>query len=191
MEESYLVVGLGNPGKAYEKTRHNIGWNVLKFFAEKHGFVFKSALSEVKGNLALGRQGGKKVFLLHPMTYMNQSGSAVKLCTDYFKIPLSHLMVISDEADLPFGKLRLRKKGSAGSHNGLKSIEYFLQSQEYPRLRVGIGQPDKGELADYVLGNFTEEENNELPKIIEKAVGVIDSWLAKGIELTMNEMNKM
>ena len=187
--EIYLVVGLGNPGKAYEWTRHNVGFQVVDLFAQKKGFTFRRS-SLVEGEIAEGNLNGKKTFLLRPMAYMNLSGYAVRRCCDYFKIALNHLLVVSDEADLPLGSMRLREKGSAGGHNGLKSIEEELNTQEYARLRIGIERPVGEELADYVLGRFTDEEKPKIVDVIERATQIIDLWLSEGIEAALRVANR-
>lgn len=188
-DEIFLIVGLGNPGKAYEDTRHNAGFKAVKQLAEKAGCVFKPDLELAKGQIAHGMIGGKRALLLLPMTYMNNSGYSVRLCADYFKIPHHHLIVVVDDVALPFGKLRLRTEGSSGGHNGLKSIESHLQTQNYPRLRIGVGHDPQSQLADYVLGKFTEEEKNALNETLKKAVSVIEIWLALGPEEAMKLAN--
>jgi PTH1 family peptidyl-tRNA hydrolase len=171
-----LIVGLGNPGSAYENTRHNMGFRVLRAFAQKNGYVFRNANSMV-GELAQGKLEDKKVILLLPMTYMNNSGRAVRLCSDYFEVAVSRVLIVCDDVALPFGELRLRLKGSAGGHNGLKSVEAHLGTTEYPRLRIGVGHQQEGDLADYVLGKFSAEELKLMPEIEEKALERIDLWL--------------
>jgi peptidyl-tRNA hydrolase, PTH1 family len=176
-EESYrLIVGLGNPGAAYEETRHNIGFRVVKALADKYRLSFR-AVSQLEGEVAKGIVQEKKTLLFLPMTYMNESGHAVKRCLDYFKVPLEALLVISDEIYLPFGNMRLRKEGSSGGHKGLKSIEAHLGLQSYARLRIGISDRKEGELEDYVLGRFTSEEREKLPEIVEKACEQVLHWL--------------
>lgn len=174
--DRYLIIGLGNPGKEYDNTRHNIGFRIVKALAEKYSIQMRSALVRAKGSLGQGVIDEKECLLLLPFTYMNESGGAVKKCMDYYKIPSDHLIVIVDDVALPFGNLRLRKEGSAGGHNGLKSVEAYL-GQNYPRLRVGIGDREHGELADYVLSTFTTEEERALPEIVDNAIGMVSAWL--------------
>jgi peptidyl-tRNA hydrolase, PTH1 family len=176
-----LVVGLGNPGTAYEHTRHNIGFSVVKAYADKKGLIFRHA-PIVSGDIAHGNIDGTKVILLLPATYMNSSGQAVKLGVDYFKIDLKNVLIVSDDVNLPFGKLRIRENGSAGGHNGLKSVEEHLGTQEYPRLRIGVGGVHPSELAEYVLAKFIPEETGELPKVIENAVSIVEQWIAGSIK---------
>lgn len=172
-----LIVGLGNPGKEYENTRHNIGFMALQLFAKLHDFKFRYS-SGVKGDLAIGTVGGQKVLLLLPSVYMNLSGISVKLCQSYYKVEISHLIVVCDDAAIDFGECRLRTKGSSGGHNGLKNIEAAIGSQEYARLRVGIGYPTGEMLADYVLDKFTKEEQERLPEILTKVADMLKSWAA-------------
>ena len=177
MQEScYLIVGLGNPGTAYVNTRHNLGFLVLEKFAEKHGLIFKRE-ARFLGKIAQGQINGKKVILLLPLTYMNNSGESVRPCADFYRILSEAILAVCDDVAIEFGTLRLRPKGSAGGHKGLKSIETHLGTAEYPRLRVGVSDRLEGDLADYVLGSFTEDERKELPKILENAVAQIEQWL--------------
>jgi peptidyl-tRNA hydrolase, PTH1 family len=174
-----LVVGLGNPGKAYDETRHNVGFRVVRRLAEKIGIPFHQG-SYFSGEIAQGRMEGKKVIFLLPMTYMNSSGQSVKMCADYFKISSEQILVVCDDVALPFGTLRLRAEGSSGGHNGLKSVEEHLGTKNYPRLKIGIGDRKQGGLADYVLGRFSADENESLPNVIEKAALVVERWIVDG-----------
>ena len=184
----FLIVGLGNPGVAYEETRHNIGFKVVKAFVNKHGLKVRQA-SQFSGDLAEGFWENNKIIVLLPMTFMNSSGCAVRLCADYFHIQPHQMLVICDDVALPFGKLRMRERGSAGGHNGLKSIEAHLNSQSYPRLRIGVDGADQIELADYVLGKFTAEEMADVPEIVNKAVAVVETWVSKGVIKAMQLAN--
>jgi peptidyl-tRNA hydrolase, PTH1 family len=174
--EDLLIVGLGNPGRAYEKTRHNLGFLCTEKFAEKHGFPFRKS-DQFSGKIAVGQFSDKKVYLLLPLTYMNCSGEVVQSVAKYFRVAPHHILVVCDDINLPFGSLRMRSEGSAGGHNGLKSIEAHLGTRGYPRLRVGVGDRVQGELADYVLSPFTKEEMEELPKIIENSIADIEQWV--------------
>jgi len=187
-EENYLIVGLGNPGKAYKKTRHNVGFNIVESLANKHSLSFKHA-SHLIGDVAQGQICGKKGLLLLPATFMNSSGDAVRRCIDYFKIALDRMMIVCDDVALPIGTLRMRRKGSSGGHNGLKSIETHLNTQEYGRLRVGVSSPGQEELADYVLGKFTLEESKTIQEMTEKAIEVLELWIAAGIAMAMKKAN--
>ena len=187
--DGFLITGLGNPGSAYAATRHNIGHEAVRHFAKRHGLKF-SKVSKVSGELAQGQVQGTKVVLLLPLTYMNSSGESVRRCFNYFKPQLEKTLVVSDDVALPFGALRLREGGSAGGHNGLKSVEQHLGTQEYPRLRIGVGRPEGEVLADYVLGQFAPEEKRGLPEVLEKAASVLEVWMAQGIKAAMNSVNK-
>lgn len=189
MKEPYLIVGLGNPGKTYEDTRHNIGFRVMKAFAAKYGISFHPALVRAKGSLGEGKVKDKKVYLLLPLTYMNESGLSVRKCVDYYKISPDSLIVVADDVALPFGRLRLRMQGSSGGHNGLKSVEAHLGTQEYMRLRIGVSDRQSGDLSDHVLGQFTKEEQKELPAIVDRAIHTLEVWLSEGMEVAMHEAN--
>jgi peptidyl-tRNA hydrolase, PTH1 family len=186
--EKYLIVGLGNPGEAYIKTRHNVGFNIVQSLAKKHAMGFKHA-SHLIGDVAQGEICEKKGLLLLPTTFMNSSGDAVRRCIDDFKVPLDRLIVVCDDIVLPIGKMRLRSKGSSGGHNGLKSIEAHLNTQYYARLRIGVGSPQEGKLVDYVLGKFSQEEIKVIEEITVKAVEVLELWIAAGIAMAMQTAN--
>jgi PTH1 family peptidyl-tRNA hydrolase len=189
MTTKRLIVGLGNPGAAYIGTRHNIGFCVVQAFAKERGFHFRQ-VTNIKGELAQGNVGESKVFLLTPVTYMNNSGEAVRACLDYFDISVEDMMVVVDDIALPFGKIRLRPQGTAGGHNGLKSVEAYVRTQYYSRLRVGIADREHGDLADYVLGRFTAEESSKLPEIVKQAVSVLETWVTNGIGPAMQSANQ-
>ena len=183
-----LIVGLGNPGKRYEQTRHNIGFVVGQAFVQQSGMRFRRSLRN-RGKIAKGLVDEISVVLLLPTTNMNRSGAAVKRCLRLHQIAVGDLLVIVDDVDLPFGNLRMREKGSAGGHNGLKSIEEAVGNREYPRLKVGISDRTEGELKDYVLGRFSPEEKDQLPGIIQRAVDGINIWAALGIQEAMKNVN--
>ena len=186
--QKYLIVGLGNPGKAYDETRHNIGFQVLRAYAQKKGIAFRQTAG-FAAELGQGQLDGKKTVLLLPLTYMNSSGEAVRLCQQYFEIAHENLLVVCDDIALPFGRLRFKAKGSSGGHNGLKSIEQHLGTSEYPRLRVGIGEKMGETLTEHVLGKFTPEEKKCLPEVIERAAQAVEMWLSSGIEVAMRGFN--
>lgn len=184
-----LIVGLGNPGKQYAATRHNIGFMVVDYLAEKLGvkvdkIKFKSVIGE-------GFSGTKKIVLAKPQTYMNLSGEALLDIVQWYKVDPQDLLVIYDDLDLPVGKLRLRMKGSAGGHNGMKSIIYLIQSDDFPRLRIGIGRPQNEniETVNHVLGKFDEEESKIMSEAVAKAAEAVLAVLDKGVEKAMNEVN--
>lgn len=188
--KQFIYVGLGNPGKEYEKTRHNIGNLVLRAFADNQGFLFKSD-SRFKAEIAKGEINGVKIHCLFPTTYMNESGVAVRKYIDFFKINSSRVVVISDDVDLPFGQIRLKTAGGAGTHNGLKSVEKHLTTQNYPRLRMGIGLGYKDQdLADHVLSRFNAEEAATLDSFIKQGASVLVRLINEDIALVMNDVNK-
>jgi len=174
-----LIVGLGNPGKAYELTRHNIGFKILQEIARQLGSSFQ-VKKEFRGECAQGIVGDKKVFLLIPTTYMNLSGEAVKAFTDFYKMSPEQVLVICDDVYLPFGKLRLKDRGSSGGHNGLKNIEKMLVTSQYIRLKVGVDHNSDWDLADYVLAPFLKEEQEKLPSVIKEASDVALTWVNFG-----------
>lgn len=186
--EKYLIVGLGNPGKEYEQTRHNIGFAVVDHLAEKWKVTF-SENRKMLGKMAQAVSQGKKVYILKPTTYMNLSGRSVQSAYNYFGVELSHLLVVVDDVYLPLGEMRMRIDSGSGGHHGLDDVEKELGTKEYARLRVGVGNPAQGELGDYVLEKFTKEESRLLPQVIEKAVQVIELWLCEGLVPAMNTAN--
>jgi len=184
-----LVVGLGNPGLGYRATRHNMGYEVVKKIAKQQHWSFKRERG-LEGKVARGKMHEKELILLLPLTYMNKSGVAVERSLEEFHVSLENLLVIVDDTALSFGKLRFRKTGSSGGHNGLKSIEAHLRTDHYPRLRIGIGACTGSDLAAYVLGPFSREEKGCLPEIQERAIEAVDLWLKKGIDGAMQKVNK-
>lgn len=184
-----LIVGLGNPGKTYDKTRHNIGFEAVEKLAKKHGLEFRKQL-KFKGWVAEGQIGEDPVMLLMPLTFMNLSGEAVALVMRFFEIDLSRLMIVTDDVALPLGQLRIKINSGSGGHNGLKSIEACLQTNRYPRLRIGVGDREAGDLADYVLSRFNAEEEKLIPGVLDRAVQALEIWLDTGITSAMNFANK-
>ena len=185
----WLIVGLGNPGEEYAKTRHNIGFQVVNELARRYGLDFGKKIA--KSRVAEGQIAGQRVALAKPFTYMNVIGQAVVSLGQWYKLaPAQELLVIYDELDLPFGTLRLRERGSAGTHNGMKSVVGQLGSQVFPRLRVGIGQGPPGrDAASYVLGRFTREEQEQVPEIIARAADAAEVVLREGLIAAMNRFN--
>ncbi|RNI29809.1 aminoacyl-tRNA hydrolase [Rufibacter immobilis] len=184
----YLLVGLGNIGPEYANTRHNIGFMVLDYLAKKHEVSFDTGRHSFVTEF---KYKGKHFTLVKPTTYMNLSGKAVAHWLSVLKIPASQMLVITDDLALPYGKLRMRAKGSAGGHNGLKHIEETLGSNDYPRLRFGVdAQFSKGRQVDYVLSPFSEDEQIDLATYIEKAADMCLSFGTIGLERTMNFFNK-
>jgi len=185
----WLIVGLGNPGEEYARTRHNIGFQCVMHLARRHGLDF--ARKRAHARVAEGHIGGERVVLARPITYMNRSGQAVSGLRSWYKVdPAVGVLVIYDEMDLPFGKLRLRQRGSAGTHNGMKSIVGQLGSQDFPRLRVGIGKPPPQWAATaYVLGRFTDDEEEALPTLYEQVADAVELVLREGLTAAMNRYN--
>jgi PTH1 family peptidyl-tRNA hydrolase len=182
----FIIVGLGNPGKKYDGTRHNIGFEVVDYLAKLHGIEMKKL--KFKGLYGEGRIAGEKVILLKPQTFMNLSGECVRDFVSYFDLPLENLVVIYDDVDTPVGSLRIRKKGSAGSHNGMKNIIYQLKADTFPRMRIGIGAPTF-EIAAYVLGRFGSDEWPEVEDAAKRAAEAVPLLIEDGVDLAMNRYN--
>jgi PTH1 family peptidyl-tRNA hydrolase len=184
-----LVVGLGNPGGKYENTRHNIGFRVLAELAKRGGAGRPSAKFDAE--VAEVRVADCKVLLACPLTFMNASGRAVGPLVNFFKLPLSDMLVICDDLSLPLGKLRLRGQGSSGGQKGLQDIIRVLGGQDFPRLRLGIGAtPASWDTADYVLGRFSAEESPVVEKMVHTAVSAVEAWVRFGLLVAMNEFNR-
>lgn len=183
-----LIVGLGNPGRKYEKTRHNVGFEVLNLLAERNSAG--TTKEKFSGRIADATVGGEKSLLLWPMTLMNLSGQSVGPAVDFYNIPLSDVLVICDDFNLPLGTLRFRSQGSAGGQNGLSDIIRRLGSQEVPRLRIGIGPvPPAWDAADFVLGKFKRSEQTVIEDSIVRAAEGVECWAAEGIEKGMSKFN--
>ncbi len=184
----FAVVGLGNPGRNYSGTRHNVGFDTVELLANRNNInlnkiKFKSIYGE-------GIIGGKKVILLKPQTYMNNSGMAVLDVYNYYKMPLENILVIVDDVDIEFGTIRIRKKGSDGGHNGLKSIIYQLGSQDFPRIKIGIGKRKEGQdLADFVLSKFSKDEKPRIEEAVLNAAMAVETIITYGIDEGMNQFN--
>lgn len=183
----YLIVGLGNPGKQYAGTRHNIGFETVDYICFKKGVK----LDKAKFNAIYGefRLAGHRVLMAKPLTYMNKSGSAVMDIARYYKIETRNIIVIFDDVDLEQGKLRIRPNGSAGTHNGMKSIIFQLQSEDFPRIRIGIGKPLNMDLADYVLQRFSPEETDLIKDVAIAASKAVDEIILNGVDSAMNKYN--
>ena len=185
--KKFLIVGLGNIGEKYQNTRHNIGFKILDFFASKENIIFETVKLADKAQYKLK---GRTFIFLKPNTYMNLSGKAVKYWLEKEKIPLENLLIITDDLNLPFGTLRLKTKGSDGGHNGLKDIQEKLNTTKYNRFRFGISDNfGKGRQVDYVLSEWTSEENEKLGERLEKSMEVIKSFGLSGMNNTMNGFN--
>lgn len=186
----FIIAGLGNPKKEYDNTRHNIGFAMIDALADKYQISVMDI--KHKGMTGKGIINGQKVILVKPLTFMNLSGECIRALTDYYKIdPETELIVVSDDISLPPGQIRVRKKGSAGGHNGLKNIIQHLGTEGFQRIRLGVGEKPKGyDLADYVLGHFSKEEQPMMKEGIDKAIQAAEMMLAGEIDQAMNEFNR-
>jgi PTH1 family peptidyl-tRNA hydrolase len=188
MSDPYLIAGLGNPGPEYARSRHNVGWLVAERLAERYDLSFDKI--QLKGRVALGNAHGQRVILVRPLTYMNSSGESVVPLMRFYKVPTTNLLVVYDELDIPFNTLRLRPAGGAGGHGGMKSIIRSLGSQDFARLRVGVGRPPAGwDPADFVLAQWTKDEQSQVPALVDRAADAADLWLTDGILTAMNRFN--
>lgn len=184
----YVIVGLGNPGKDYTNTRHNIGFDTVDLLADRNNInINKIKFKSVYGE---GNINGEKVILVKPQTYMNNSGETVRDIANFYKLDPSELIVIVDDIDIDFASVRIKKKGSAGSHNGLKSIIRLLGSDKFPRIKIGIGKryPNQ-DLASFVLSRFSKDERVEIEESIYSAVEAVETILKDGIDIAMNKFN--
>ena len=183
-----IIVGLGNPTAKYEKTRHNVGFEVIDALAEQYNISVDTA--KHKGLYGKGKIEGQSVILLKPMTYMNLSGESVSAVANYFKVEAEDIIVIYDDINLDVGRLRIREKGSAGGHNGIKNIIAHLGTEGFPRIRVGVGmKPPKMDLADYVLSRFSKEEQEEMEAGYDKACAAVKLLVVDEIAKAMNDYN--
>jgi PTH1 family peptidyl-tRNA hydrolase len=190
METLHLIVGLGNPGAEYAKTRHNAGFLLVEKLAEQ----WKAGWSNERkfnARIARGESGGKRVLLCEPQTFMNLSGEAVGSLVKFYQVPLPNFLVMVDDADLPLGEIRLRPGGGgSGGHHGLDSVAQHLGSRGFARLRIGIGRKDSArEIVNHVLGKFDADENGLLEKVLARAVGQVDCWLNAGLQKAMSQFN--
>lgn len=183
----YLIVGLGNPERDYSNTRHNMGFNVVNKLAEKYGIDVNK--SKFKGLYGTGIVNGEKVMLLKPQTFMNLSGESVKEVVDYYKVDLDKVLVIYDDMDLEPGKIRIRKSGGPGTHNGMKSMVQCLCSQSFPRIRVGIGKPDDDNFIEYVIGAIDDDDKKDLAIGVDRALDATVAILENNIDFAMNKFN--
>ncbi len=182
----YLIVGLGNPGKEYENTRHNIGFGVVDYLADKYNIDINR--TKFKGVYGEGFIANKKVIILKPTTYMNLSGESISEVVNFYKLDNEEVIVVYDDISLPIGKMRIRPTGSAGGHNGIKSTISSLGSDVFPRVKVGVGQP-KHDLVSHVLGKFSKEDNDILTKTIPAACEAIEEIIRNDVKEAMNKFN--
>ncbi len=185
----FLIAGLGNPGREYENTRHNAGFLAIDHLAAKYGAAVNRV--KFKGSSGLCRIGGRQALLLKPGTFMNLSGQSVREAMAFYKIPPERALILFDDINLAPGKLRVRRKGSDGGHNGMKNIIYLSGSDQFPRVKIGVGQKPNPEynLADWVLSRFTESERKALEEALEKACGAVELILSGSIDRAMNLYN--
>ena len=189
MEPMHLIVGLGNPGAEYAKTRHNAGFLLVEKLAAQWKTNWANE-RKFMARVAKAERSGKKVLLCEPQTFMNLSGEAVGSVINFYQVPLGNVLVAVDDADLPFGEIRLRPGGGSGGHHGLESLTQHLGSKEYARLRIGIGRKDDArQITNYVLGKFEPSENELLEKVLDRAAGQIECWLGHGLQKAMNQFN--
>jgi peptidyl-tRNA hydrolase, PTH1 family len=187
-QERYLIVGLGNPGKEYEKTRHNIGFRCVDALATAHGMTFSK--SQSRALIADGTIAERKVLLAKPQTYMNLSGESVKGLMSFYKIPIQNLLVIMDDMDIPVGTLRIREQGSAGGQNGMKNIIQHLGTPDIARIRFGIGRPPgRMQPAAYVLQDFDKADQITVIETTDRVLKAVDVWLREGINIAMTKYN--
>lgn len=182
-----LIVGLGNPGPNYARNRHNVGYQCIERLARRHSMSFGRMM--FKSMIASGTVNGTRTLLAKPLTFMNLSGQSVRPLLRWYRVLPSDLLVIYDDLDLPLGKIRLRQKGSSGGHKGMASIIQELASDEFARLRIGIGRPVHGEPPDYVLSDFTRDESIVMDLAFDQATAAVEAFLKEGIALTMNRFN--
>ncbi|MDH7484810.1 MAG: aminoacyl-tRNA hydrolase [Anaerolineae bacterium] len=183
-----MIVGLGNPGREYARNRHNVGYQVVDLLAKKHGLRFDKR--QGKARLALGTIGEQPVILLKSRAFMNESGLAVAPVARFYQIAPADMLVIFDDLDLPIGRIRLRPEGGTGGHKGMASVIEKLGRSDFPRLRVGIDRPPgRMDPVDYVLQDFSAEQEEVMAEVRERAVAAVECWLAEGIEKAMNEFN--
>ena len=188
-ENVYLIAGLGNPGRQYKNNRHNVGFMVADALAEKLGIEFTRMQN--KAMVTKGEHAGKRVILAKPRTYMNLSGQSIGALSRYYKVPQENVLIVFDDADLPFERLRLKPEGGSSGHNGMKSIIKSFGTEEFPRLRVGIGRPPgKMQTPSYVLQDFSKEEAEPLAWVVDRASDAVLTFISEGIVTAMNQFNQ-
>jgi PTH1 family peptidyl-tRNA hydrolase len=188
--ETLLIAGLGNPGAEYARTRHNAGFLAVETLAKRWRAEWTSE-KKFEARVARAGHGGRKVVLCEPQTFMNASGEAVGALAKFYRVAPKSVLVVVDDADLPFGEIRLRERGSTGGHHGLESVEQHLGTSDYPRLRIGIGRTrsEVREITGHVLASFSTAERGQLPKILDRVAGQIECWLTDGVQKAMSQFN--
>jgi PTH1 family peptidyl-tRNA hydrolase len=186
-----LIAGLGNPGRTYEGTRHNVGFDVIDLLIRRHGLVFDAADRARESITARWRRDGDAILLAKPQTFMNLSGRAVRGLAEFYKIAVPDLLIVCDDVNLPLGRLRLRATGSEGGHNGLRSMAEALGTIDYARLRIGVGRGDaRRDHADHVTTRFDADEHEAIAAAVARAADAVESWVADGLPQTMNRYNR-
>lgn len=188
MDNLYVIAGLGNPGTKYDNTRHNVGFNAIDILSEK--FTIKVNKIKHKALIGDGTINGERVLLVKPQTFMNLSGESIRDVVEWYKVPMTRLIVIYDDIDLPVGRVRIRPQGSSGTHNGMRSVIFQLQSDDFPRIRIGIDKAPEGwDLADFVLSKFGPEDRKVINESIEKAAEAAAAIVISGVNAAMNKFN--
>ncbi len=183
----YVIVGLGNPGLKYSQSRHNVGFMCMDFLSEKLGIKIDKI--KFKALIGEGNYNGEKVILVKPQTFMNLSGESVQAIVNFYKVPHQNLFVVYDDIDIDLGKLRIRKQGSSGTHNGMRNIIYLLGFDDFPRFRIGVSKPQNMDLADFVLSGFSKEEQKKLIETLNKCSDACLNAITDGIDSAMNNFN--
>ena len=188
IKDLYVVAGLGNPGDKYVNTKHNVGFAAIELLAERHDVKLNKV--KFKGLWGEGKIAGRKVILIKPQTFMNLSGESIKAISDWYKIPQERIIVVFDDIDISIGEVRIKRNGSAGTHNGMKSVIYKLGKDNFPRVKIGVGpKPEGWNLADYVLSKFTPKELETIEKSVERAALAVEEMIAKDIDIAMCKYN--
>lgn len=189
MNSLFVIIGLGNPGSKYENTRHNVGFDVIDLLSGRYGI--KVSKLKFKALIGEGAIDGQRVVLVKPQTFMNLSGESVREIIDWYKVPMGNAIIIYDDIDLSIGRVRIRPKGSSGTHNGMRSVIYQIQSDDFPRIRIGIDKAPEGwELADYVLSRFSSEDRKIIDESILKAAEAVAAIIKYGADAAMNTYNR-
>jgi len=188
-EGTFMIVGLGNPGRRYMRSRHNVGYEVAREFSQRHSIRLRTK-KKFRSRIGVAVVASKRVVAVEPTTFMNRSGEAVAFAVSFYGVRPRDLLVIVDDVNLPLGRLRIRTKGSDGGHNGLKSVITWLRTTDFPRLRIGIGGNESRSLTNFVLGDFAKEERTVIGKVVERAADAVDAIIEEGIPAAMNSYNR-